>query len=102
MFDGAASFEGLSINHAVLPGVTLLNNLTNVLMRFRVGTFACMADLSKCFFQVSVPEAQRDLLRVVWYRGNNWRGVKLKSFALRDTCGNLTPARMLLYSPLNG
>ena len=44
MFDGAATFEGLSINHAVLPGVNLLNNLTNVLIRFRVGTFACMAD----------------------------------------------------------
>ena len=71
MFDGAATFKGLSINHAVLSGVILLNNLTPVLTRFRVGRYACMADLSKCFFQVSVPESLRDLLRVGWYRNNN-------------------------------
>ena len=71
VFDGAATFKGLSINHAVLSGINLLNNLTQVLTRFRVGRFACMADLSKCFFQVSVPESQRDLFRVVWYRNNN-------------------------------
>ena len=29
-----------------------------------------MADLSKCFLQVSVPENQRDLLRLVWFRNN--------------------------------
>ena len=52
MFDSAATFKGLSINYAVLPWVNLLTNLPNVLMRFRVGIFACMADLSKCFFQV--------------------------------------------------
>ena len=61
MYDGAATFLGVSLNQAVLAGTNLLSNLVEVLTRFRLGKFACIADLSKCFFQVAVPEAQRDL-----------------------------------------
>ena len=30
----------------------------------------CMADLSKCFFQVAIPEKQRDLFRLIWFQDN--------------------------------
>ena len=36
--------------------------MLEVLFRFRLGKFACVADLSKCFFQVKIPESQQDLL----------------------------------------
>ena len=65
VFDGTAKFQGSALNDAVLSGVNLLNNLVDVLTRFRVGKYACMADLSKCFFQVSLRENQRDLFRLV-------------------------------------
>ena len=61
VYDGAATFGGVCLNQTVLAGTNLLNNLVEVLTRFRLGKFACMADLSKCFFQVAVPETQRDL-----------------------------------------
>ena len=97
MYDGAATFKGLSINHAALSEVNslmsinhavlsednLLNNLTQVLTRFRVGRYACMADLSKCFFQVSVPESQRDLPRVVWYRNINFEKGEAQVFCFK-------------------
>ena len=67
MYDGAATFRGVSLNQAVLARTNLLNNLVEVLTRFRLGKFACMADLSKYFFQVAVPEAQRDLFRIIWF-----------------------------------
>ena len=67
VYDGAATFGGVFLNQAVLAGTNLLNNLVEVLTRFRLGKFACMADLSKCFFQVAVPEAQRDLFRIIWF-----------------------------------
>ena len=51
----------------MLAGTNLLNNLVEVLTRFRLGKFACMVDLSKCFFRVAVPEAQRDLFRIIWF-----------------------------------
>ena len=71
VYDGAATFKGMCLNHAVLPGANLLNRLTDVLTRFRLGRFACMADLSKCFFQISIPEDQRDLFRLVWFKDND-------------------------------
>ena len=56
VFDGTAKFQGSALNDAILFGVNLLNNLVEVWAGFRVGKHACMADLSKCFFQVSFPE----------------------------------------------
>ena len=50
VYDGAAKVGGTCLNQAVLAGPNLLNNLMEVLARFRLGKFACIADLSKCFF----------------------------------------------------
>ena len=71
VYDGAATYKGMCHNHAVLPGANLLNRLTDVLTRFCLGRFACMADLSKCFFQISISEDQRDLFRLVWFMDND-------------------------------
>ena len=71
VFDGAATYKGVSLNDAVYPGENLLNGLVDVLTRFRLGKFACMADISKCFFQVSIPESQRNLYRLIWLKDND-------------------------------
>ena len=71
VFDGAGSFKRASLNDAVLPGSNLLNILVDVLIRFRLGKFACMADLSKCFFQVALPENQQKLFRLIWFTDND-------------------------------
>ena len=66
--DGSAVFDGMSLNQVVLAGENLLNNLEEVLVRFRLGKFACVADLSKCFFQVKIPRDQRNLFRLIWFK----------------------------------
>ena len=43
VFDGAATFQGVSLNDAVLPGVNLLNGLVGVLNHFRLGRFAALS-----------------------------------------------------------
>ena len=65
VYDGVATVGGVCLIQAVLAGTNLLNNLVEVLTRFRMGKFACMPALSKCFFQVAMPEAQRDLFRII-------------------------------------
>ena len=76
VYDGAAMVEGMSLNQAVLAGENLLNNLVEVLTRFRLGKYACVADVSKCFFQVGIPRDQQDLFRIVWFENNDLdRGV---------------------------
>ena len=50
VFDGAATFRDLSLNDAVFSGANLLNGLVDVRTRFCIEKYACMVDLSKCFF----------------------------------------------------
>ena len=55
----------------MLSGENLLNNLVEVLIRFRQGKYACVADLTKCFFQVWIPREQQNLFRIVWFKDND-------------------------------
>ena len=72
VYDGSATVSGASLNDAVLSGANLLNDLVEVLIRFRLGKYACMADLSKCFFQVAMPVEQRDLFRIIWCKNSDF------------------------------
>ena len=54
VYDGAADLNG-TINQAVLAGENLLNGLVDVLIRFRLGRYACVADISKPIFQIRIP-----------------------------------------------
>ena len=69
--NGAASYKGFSLNDAFYPGITLLSGLVENLTRFRLQEYACMADLSKCPFQIFLPKNQRDLFRLIWYENND-------------------------------
>ena len=71
VYDGAAAVLAMSLNQTVFAGKNLLNNLVEVLTRFRRGKFACVADLSECFFQVQIPPSQRDLYRKIWFKDND-------------------------------
>ena len=71
VFDGAATYKDVSLNDAVYPGENFLNGLVDVLTRFRLGKFACMGNVSKCFFQVSIPESQHNLFRLIWFKDND-------------------------------
>ena len=70
VYDGAAMVNGMSLNQLVLAGENLLNNLVEVLIRFRLGRYACVADVSKCFFQEGIPSDQQNLFRIVWFNNN--------------------------------
>ena len=71
VYDGAATVNGVCLNQLVLAGENLLNGLVEVLTRFRMGKYACVTDLSRCFFQIIIPTDQRDLFRWVWFEDND-------------------------------
>ena len=54
-----------------MAGPDLLNPLLHVSMRFCLGKLALMADVTKCFFQIKLPEAQRDLFCLLWFENND-------------------------------
>ena len=49
----------------------LLNPLVHVLARLRRGKYALMADITKCFFQMKLPKAQRDLCRLFSFENDD-------------------------------
>ena len=71
VYDGTATYEGRSINSCIHLGPDLLNSLANVLAKFRMGQYALMADITKCFFQTSHPEHQQNLFRILWYKDDD-------------------------------
>ena len=67
VFDCAAKSIGTSINDLIMPGPDLTNLLLDVLLRFRMGKYACTGDIEAMFYQVKVPINDRDYLRFFWW-----------------------------------
>ncbi|XP_043242095.1 uncharacterized protein LOC122391859 [Amphibalanus amphitrite] len=67
VFDCAARHGNVSLNDVLLQGPDLTSSLLGVLLRFRTEPVAFMADIRSMFYQVTVPESDRDLLRFLWW-----------------------------------
>ena len=64
--DAAATFEGTSLNSALITGPDLLNSLVGALLRLRIGRIAIAADVESMFHQVRVSNEDSDSLRFLW------------------------------------
>ena len=67
VFDCGAPFHGTSLNKELLQGPDLTNTLLGVLIRFRQGPVALMADIEAMFHQVRVDSEDKDFLRFLWW-----------------------------------
>lgn len=81
VFDCAAKFKGTSLNEALLQGPDLTNSLTDILIRFRQGQYVFVADIESMFYQVYVPDEDRDYLRFLWYTDGDLDG-KVKEYRM--------------------
>ena len=71
VFDCSAPFQGVSLNSQLLQGPNLTSSLVGVLTRFREGAICFVGDIESMFYQVHVPEGDRDLLRFLWWPGGD-------------------------------
>ena len=62
VFDCSAEYAGRSINKELLVGPDLTNQIIGILIRFRQGKVAFVADIEKMSFQVLVTKEHRSLL----------------------------------------
>ena len=71
VFDCAAKYRGVSLNDVLLSGPDVTNSLIGVLTRFRQERIAVMADIECMYYQVRVPHKDSDVLRFLWWPGND-------------------------------
>ena len=71
VFDCSARFNNFCLNEELLQGPDLTNLLVGVLLRFRLGKIAYMADIEAMFYQVQVPLEQQSFLKFLWWPNGN-------------------------------
>ena len=57
----------VSLNDFIYEGPDLLNQLTDVLIRFRRYRYAVTSDIRKMYLNVKVPPKDRGALRILWW-----------------------------------
>ena len=67
VFDCGASYKGTSLNSQLLHGPDQTSSLIGVLLRFRRGEVAVMADVKAIFHQVRVEPDDAESLRFLWW-----------------------------------
>ncbi|EPB76641.1 Pao retrotransposon peptidase [Ancylostoma ceylanicum] len=72
VFDASAHYKGCpSLNDVLYRGPVILPSLYGILLRFRIGRIAIIADVEKAFLQVRLQEVDRDATRCLWLKNHN-------------------------------
>ena len=66
VFDASTKFNGISLNDNLLKGPDLLNSLTKILICFRLGQYAVIADIEQMFHKLKVRKSEQDALEFLW------------------------------------
>ena len=65
-----AQYKGSSLNDGLLQGPHMTNELVGVLIRFRQGLVAVIADIEGMFHQVQLAPEDRHALKFLWWPNN--------------------------------
>ncbi|XP_033643441.1 uncharacterized protein LOC117303376 [Asterias rubens] len=66
VFNSSATYHGQCLNDYWYKGPDLLNNLFGVIMKFRENEVAVIADISKMYHQILIPERDQHVHRFLW------------------------------------
>ena len=97
VFDASAKgCNGISLNDCMEVGPNLLNNLTEILMKFRCWKVGITADVEKAVLQISVCPTDRDVHRFLWNRDG-----EMKHMRFRRCHSEIVPAHSFWMRPFN-
>ena len=63
---GKTSRRNLSMNDCLYTGPSLVPDMVQVLMRFRLKKYACVSDIEKAYLMLRLNERDRDVTRFLW------------------------------------
>ncbi|XP_028397211.1 uncharacterized protein LOC114521021 [Dendronephthya gigantea] len=67
VYDASAKTSGPSLNDCLYTGPTMTQNIMDIILRFRSHKVAFTSDIEKAFLMIAVSEADRDVLRFLWF-----------------------------------
>ena len=89
-----------SLNDCLLTGPSMINELTSVIMRFRLGQFACISDIQKAYLQVGLDEKDRDCCRFFWPKDPLDSNSEIITYRFKVVLFGSTASQFLLNSTL--
>ena len=71
VFNGASRYKGQCLNDFLDKGPEHTSSLLGVMLRFCKDKYAVSADIKGMFYNVSIPESDRDFMRFLWFEGGD-------------------------------
>ena len=73
MFNSSAAFQGHKLNDYWMKGPDLLNDLLGVVLQFRENQVTFIADISKMYHRICIPEMDQHVHRFLWKNLKTYR-----------------------------
>ena len=93
--------EQPSLNDCLQPGPPLLNDLTGILLRFRLHKYAIATDIEKAFLHVNLDQADRDATRFYWLSNTDDPESEFIVYRFKSVMFGATSSPFILNATLN-
>ena len=90
-----------SLNDCLQPGPPLLNDLTGILLRFRLHQYGITADIEKAFLHVNLDKGDRDATRFYWLSDVNDPESEFVVYRFKSVMFGATSSPFILNATLN-
>ncbi|XP_068225252.1 uncharacterized protein [Palaemon carinicauda] len=94
------SKSSASLNDCLMTGPPLTEKLFDLLVRFRMNKFACIADIEKAFLQIGLQQHHRDFTRFLWLEDPFDENSRVKTYRFRSVLFGATCSPFLLQMTL--
>ncbi|XP_068213991.1 uncharacterized protein [Palaemon carinicauda] len=94
------SKSSASLNDCLMTDLSLTEKLFDLLVRFRMNKFACIADIEKAFLQIGLQQHHRDFTRFLWLEDPFDENSRVKTYRFRSVLFGATCSPFLLQMTL--
>ncbi|VDI32751.1 Hypothetical predicted protein, partial [Mytilus galloprovincialis] len=85
-----------NLNDCLMPIPPVLNDLTKILMRFRLNKIGVSTDIEKAFLHVGLDNSDRDVRRFLWLSDPNDKTSQLLTYRFKSASFGATCSPFIL------
>lgn len=89
-----------SLNDCLYSGPSLINELCDILLRFRLHSYVCSADIAKAFLNVGIKVYDRDTTRFLWPTDPTDQNSEITEYRFKSVLFGSTCSQFLLNATL--